>query len=285
MTMEEQELAMDDLMLKISEQCEVKDLTVHNVPLHNSRKTLESMDRELEALYTCMGMEIILFIVHSDVDHFNQPHIFQTDHAASFFNACFGSSINQVVLCLEGYSVAGVQGMAKTHIQEVLEWKKKTSELILTKILLCHLQELPLSKFCYPGDISSLNELHVLFHAFMMNATKFQRLSDMEQHFQNSSDTSGDNTNSIDTNSNDAKSNGMNSNGANSNDANFNEEGVGSEEGNTSVSQEASYNQEGQRHPLRPKEDKNSCGEHCQWQPPDNFPAATGNPVPTPTTS
>ncbi|KAG1737241.1 hypothetical protein EDB19DRAFT_1829670 [Suillus lakei] len=67
MTMEEQELAMDDLMLKISEQCEVKELAVHNVPLHtfhDSRKTLESMDCELEALHTHMGMEILLFTSH-----------------------------------------------------------------------------------------------------------------------------------------------------------------------------------------------------------------------------
>ncbi|KAG1743995.1 uncharacterized protein EDB91DRAFT_1050810, partial [Suillus paluster] len=242
MTMEEQELAMDDLMLKIGEQHEVKELAVHNVPLHtfhDSRKTLESMDCELEALHTCTGMEILLFAVHSDVDHYNRPHVFQTDCAVSFFNACFGS-------------------MAKTHIQEVLKWKKKTSELILTKISATPLKisqmyyvnfdnnitskyhvvckNWPLSKFCCPGDISSLNELRVLFHAFMMNATKFQRLSDMEfqqwmeQHFQqalaqssrNPSDTSGDDANSNNMHSNNMHSNNAHSNNAHSNNAHSN---------------------------------------------------------------
>ncbi|KAG1780888.1 hypothetical protein EV702DRAFT_1193716 [Suillus placidus] len=133
----------------------------------------------------------------------------------------------------------------------------------------------PLSKFCCPVDISSLNELHVLFHAFMTNATKFQRLSDMEfkqwmeQRFQqalaqsnrNPSDTSGDDANSNDTNSNsansnDTNSNGTNSNDTNSNDTNFNEEGLGWEEGNTSVAcstatTEGSRTEEAQPHNRR----------------------------------
>ncbi|KAG2068068.1 hypothetical protein BDR04DRAFT_1158294 [Suillus decipiens] len=72
MTTEEQELATDGLI----------------------RKTLESMDHELEALHAHTGMEILLFTVHSDVNHYNQPHVFQTGHAASFFDACFGTSAN-----------------------------------------------------------------------------------------------------------------------------------------------------------------------------------------------
>jgi hypothetical protein len=35
-----------------------------------------------------------------------------------------------------------------------------------------------LSKFCCPGDISSLNELRVLFYAFDTSATSFQKLTD-----------------------------------------------------------------------------------------------------------
>lgn len=42
------------------------------------------------------------------------------------------------------------------------------------------LENWPLSKFCCLGDINSRNELHVLFHAWETNSTRFCRLSDAE---------------------------------------------------------------------------------------------------------
>ncbi|KAG2366994.1 hypothetical protein BDR07DRAFT_1258103, partial [Suillus spraguei] len=185
MTMEEQELATDGLMLKIGEQHKVKELAVHNVPLHafhDSRKTLESMDHELEALHARMGIEILLFAVHSDVNHYNQPHVFQTGRTASFFDACFGTSVNQVVLCLEGYSIAIIN-----HFSEEAAALLKISWMYyvnfdnnITSKYCVVCKNWPLSKFCCPGDINSLNELHVLFHSFVTNATKFLKFSDTE---------------------------------------------------------------------------------------------------------
>ncbi|KAG2341419.1 hypothetical protein BDR05DRAFT_949745 [Suillus weaverae] len=233
-----------------------------------------------------MKIEILLFAVHSDIDHYNQPHIFQTGRTASFFNACFGTSINQVVLHLKGYSIVSVQGMAKTHLQEVLELKKKTSELILKKSEAAALLKISwmyyvnfddnitskycvvcknwlLSKFCCPGDISSLNELCVLFHAFMTNATKFLKLSDMkfehwmEQHFQQaltqSSRSMNDNNDNLNPNSNTTDAN---SNDTSSNDANSNEEGLGPEERNmlvahSTTASEGSRTEEAQPHNRR----------------------------------
>ncbi|KAG2140270.1 uncharacterized protein EDB93DRAFT_1252909 [Suillus bovinus] len=214
---EERSDATDDLMQSLTDQCEMKDLALHNVPLNafqDGRKTLDSIDRKLSALNARTGMEILLFAVRSDVEHFNQPHIFQTSHTSAFFDACLGTSVGNIALCLEGFSIAGVQGMAKTHVQEVLEWKKKTGELIHKKlqetaapikisrmyyinfdnnITMKHhiiLKNWPLSKFCCPGDISSLNEPKVLFYAFDTGAASFQKLTDAKydqwsnEHFQ-----------------------------------------------------------------------------------------------------
>ncbi|KAG1747806.1 uncharacterized protein EDB91DRAFT_1245291 [Suillus paluster] len=183
----------------LGDQHEVKELALHNVPLNafqDGRKTLDSNDHELLALNAHTGMEILLFAVCSDVEHFNQLHIFQTLRASAFFDACLGTSMGNIALHLEGFTIAGVQGMAKTHVEEVLEWKKKTEETAApTKvsrmyyvnfddnITLKHriiLKNWPLSKFCCPGDISSLNELTVLFHAFDSGATSFQKLRDAE---------------------------------------------------------------------------------------------------------
>jgi hypothetical protein len=38
----------------------------------------------------------------------------------------------------------------------------------------------PLSKFCSPGDVGSLNELEILYNAFQSGATYFQHLTDDE---------------------------------------------------------------------------------------------------------
>lgn len=100
-------------------------------------------------------MEILLFAVRSDVEHFNQPHIFQTSRASAFFDACLGTSVGNIALRLEGFSIAGVQGMAKTHVQEVLEWKKKTGELIHNKLRELNTLSLLLpllTKIYYRGD-------------------------------------------------------------------------------------------------------------------------------------
>ncbi|KAG2104974.1 hypothetical protein BD769DRAFT_1393355 [Suillus cothurnatus] len=166
MNKEEHSDATDNLMQSLGNQCKMKDLALHNVPLNafqDGRKTLDSIDHEscitnnkaqLSALNACTGMEILLFAVLSDIEHFNQPHIFQTSCASAFFDACLGTSVGNIALHLEGFSIAGVQDMAKTHV-EVLEWKKKIGELIHNKLhelnTLSLLVPLP-TKIYYRGD-------------------------------------------------------------------------------------------------------------------------------------
>ncbi|KAG1840939.1 hypothetical protein DFJ58DRAFT_845208 [Suillus subalutaceus] len=56
------------------------------------------------------------------------------------------------------------------------------------------LEKWPLSKFCCPGDISSCNELRVLYHAWNTNTMCFQRLSDVKfEDWENGRDVDEDN--------------------------------------------------------------------------------------------
>ncbi|KAG1797154.1 hypothetical protein EV424DRAFT_1333583, partial [Suillus variegatus] len=182
MNKEECSDATDNLMQSLGDQREMKDLALHNVPLNafqDGRKTLDSIDRELSALNARTGMEILLFAVRSDVEHFNQPHIFQTSHASAFFDACLGTSVGNIALHLEGFSIAGVQEETAAPVKISRMYYVNFDDNITSKHHIV-LKNWPLSKFCCPGDISSLNELKVLFYAFDTGATSFQKLTDAE---------------------------------------------------------------------------------------------------------
>ncbi|KAG1736612.1 uncharacterized protein EDB91DRAFT_1249918 [Suillus paluster] len=170
----------------------------------HGKRTLASIDRKLAALNARTGMKIIMLAVHSDVDHFNQPHVFHTERAHDFFTACLKSLVHDFAFRLEGFCVAGVQGLAKTHIKEVIQLKRQISELVLQKLqTVAALQKVSqmyyqnfdtnvtaqyriiienwlLAKFWAPSDISSHNELSVLYCAWESDATQFRCLTDTE---------------------------------------------------------------------------------------------------------
>ncbi|KAG2119868.1 uncharacterized protein F5147DRAFT_767330 [Suillus discolor] len=211
-----------DVIETLTECREMKELATHNTMIHtfnDAQRTLEKIDQELMALHSHTGVEFILLSVQGDTEHWNQPHVFHMARAAEFFDCCFKTSIGTLAFHFEGYCIAGVQGLAKTHLDEVLELKKKLSELILQKLQAAAapaqaqhmyytnfdtnitvkycmvLEKWPLSKFCCPGDISSCNELRVLYYAWNTNTTCFQQLSDVEfEDWENGRDVDEDNT-------------------------------------------------------------------------------------------
>ncbi|KAG1753435.1 hypothetical protein EDB19DRAFT_1824145 [Suillus lakei] len=146
------------------------------------------------ALNACTGVEIIFIATCSTTDHFNQPHIFQTSHTTDFFDVCFKVSTMDIALRLEAFAIAGIQGVAKTYLQETLDLKKATGELIFKKLCMYYhnfdhhitakyhiiVENWPLTKFCCPGDISSRTEISVLKSAWDSSATRFHKLSDTE---------------------------------------------------------------------------------------------------------
>ncbi|KAG1837661.1 hypothetical protein F4604DRAFT_1942097 [Suillus subluteus] len=181
MTKEEREAATEGAMTELAEQHESKALAPHNVPLNSFQdvnKTLQSIDNQLAELHA--------------------------PRTVDFFDSSIGTSVGDVAFRLEGFCISGVKGLAKTHIQDLLELKKKCQALIMQK---CQevaapfkvsrmyyqnfnrnitqkyhlvLDNWPLSKFVAPGNINSLTELRVLYNAWDSNATRFRKLSDEE---------------------------------------------------------------------------------------------------------
>ncbi|KAG1850258.1 hypothetical protein C8R48DRAFT_778233 [Suillus tomentosus] len=188
----------------IMEDAELSQRNIAVSSFQDGKRTLASIDHKLAALNARTGMEIIVLAGHSDVDHFNQPHVFHTERARNFFTACLKSSVHDIAFRLEGFCVAGVKGLARMHIEEVIQLKRQISELVLKKLQTVAapqkvsrmyyqnfdtnitaryciiIENWPLTKFRAPGDISSRNELSVLYRAWESDAARFRHPTNTE---------------------------------------------------------------------------------------------------------
>ncbi|KAG2154475.1 uncharacterized protein EDB93DRAFT_1248271 [Suillus bovinus] len=126
MTKAAQEEETNDAVQSLKEFREMKNLALHNVPLNAFQ--------DARSLNAHTGVEVLIIATRSNLDHFNQPHLFHTQRAADFLDACYGTSAMDVALHMEAFCITGVQGVAKTHLQEVLALKKAISVLILWKL-------------------------------------------------------------------------------------------------------------------------------------------------------
>ncbi|KAG2361430.1 hypothetical protein BDR07DRAFT_1242232, partial [Suillus spraguei] len=172
-----------DIIETLTEHHEMKELATHNTMIHafnNAQRTLEKIDRELTALHSCTGVEFILLGVQGDTGHWNQPHIFHMARTAKFFDYCFKTSIGTLAFRFEGYShLFVIIEAAAAPAQAQCMYYTNFDTNITAKYCMV-LEKWPLLKFCCPGDISSRNELCVLYHAWNTNTTCFRRLSDVE---------------------------------------------------------------------------------------------------------
>ncbi|KAG1857415.1 hypothetical protein F4604DRAFT_1931524 [Suillus subluteus] len=103
---EEQEAVTADGIESIIEQQEMKGYAIHNTMISvcsDAQQTLESIDRELNDLHAHIGMEFILLRSSLLV-------VIPTPSIAFHF---------------EGFCIARIQGLVKTHVEEVLDLKKK----------------------------------------------------------------------------------------------------------------------------------------------------------------
>ncbi|KAG2126017.1 hypothetical protein DEU56DRAFT_743179 [Suillus clintonianus] len=196
MSKDEQEKETADAMKDLEDHRESKQLALHNVPLNafqDVRKSLELLDREIHALNARTGLEVVLLTSRSNIDHFNQPHIFVTERAADFFDACLGSSIADVAVRFEAFCIAGVQEAAAAPTKVSRMYYQNFDTYITAKFGII-IENWPLQKFCCLGDISSRSELAVLSLAWESNATRFRKLTDSEfnewsnQRFQDAMD-------------------------------------------------------------------------------------------------
>ncbi|KAG1785413.1 uncharacterized protein HD556DRAFT_1249922 [Suillus plorans] len=182
MSKDEQKNETTDAIKDLEDHRESKQLAQHNVPLNafqDVRKSLDSLDREIRALNARTGLEVVLLTSRANIDHFNQPHVFVTERAADFFDACLGSSIADIAVRFEAFCIAGVQEAAAAPTKVSRMYYQNFDTYITAKLGVI-IENWPLQKFCCPGDISSRTELTVLSHAWESNATRFRKLTDSE---------------------------------------------------------------------------------------------------------
>ncbi|KAH9931190.1 hypothetical protein B0H21DRAFT_699888 [Amylocystis lapponica] len=197
----------DETLLELKERREKKTFSMQQVPLsafNDARTTLAAVENELTALHSRTGTEAILFAVRSKTEHYNKPYVFCSNARMSeFMEVVTKASVQDLALRMEGYCVAGVQGVVSTYRGDMLDLKKKTSGLIFSKLQ--HkargtisrmwynnfdtqitnkygiiIENWPLAKFCCPSDVGSRPELEVLYRAWESGTTRFHVMPDAE---------------------------------------------------------------------------------------------------------
>ncbi|KIJ09437.1 hypothetical protein PAXINDRAFT_157886 [Paxillus involutus ATCC 200175] len=143
MSKEEQIVATEENTGLIKETHKMKAFTPQNVMInafHDTEKTLKSIDKALMKFHSCTGLEFLFLSVKKDM---------------------------------------GVQGdaVAPTRVNHMYYVNFNNNITAKYRVVI---ENWPLPKFCAPRDVSSRNELHVLFHSWQSNTTRFCKLTSKE---------------------------------------------------------------------------------------------------------
>ncbi|KAF8896627.1 hypothetical protein BD779DRAFT_1668380 [Infundibulicybe gibba] len=219
----EQATATEGMLDELTEQREMKQLSLrHHAAdaFQDARITIATLEREIHALHSRTGTELLLFAVRSSPQSFLKPYIVYTsDCAPNFFTYSMSKSIDDVIVKFEGFCLSGAQGMVSNYAQEVLLLKQKTAALISSKLgkstlLFLRIQLIfatdeatgtrniqmnyqnfagaitmkygvvvenwPLPRFCSPSDLKTLNEVKVLHSSWESKSTRFHRMPTRE---------------------------------------------------------------------------------------------------------
>ncbi|EKM49190.1 uncharacterized protein PHACADRAFT_33584 [Phanerochaete carnosa HHB-10118-sp] len=208
MTPEEQDEAVKDQIEELDQRRENKKYAPHNVSIssfHDSRATLEKVERELKALHQRTGVEILFSAVRGDQSDFLAPHTWSTDEKLEdFFQMTFGMEFGRFTGKLESYVLSGLSGVKKKAYEDLMDLKNKVSTLIFEKFeeaarpfvvkkmnyenfdnvatrkLALVIDHWPLPAFQAPGKFNTIAELRTLHNAWHNGHARFRRLSQDE---------------------------------------------------------------------------------------------------------
>ncbi|KAF9496266.1 hypothetical protein BDN71DRAFT_1389827, partial [Pleurotus eryngii] len=170
---------------------------------HNARKAIERIQEDLHALNCRSGIESALFVSRSSQDHHYKPLAYcSSDAVASFFTFFFKESPPDLTCWMEGYILLGVDGAVRKHTNGIMELKKQTVNLIMTKLQAAkfNVSQMyysnfdenitmkygikvigwPLNKFCLPEDLTSRVEVLLLYHAWESGMARFYKMTPQE---------------------------------------------------------------------------------------------------------
>ena len=90
----------------------------------------------------CTGDEALLIITSGSVEHSHRPYIATTSrHVDNFCSEVLKLIPDDVGAKMDGFMVTRIEGVARTHVQVLLQMKHAVSQLILQK--LCESDILP----------------------------------------------------------------------------------------------------------------------------------------------
>ncbi|THG96390.1 hypothetical protein EW026_g5440 [Hermanssonia centrifuga] len=203
MTVGERDTATVDVVQELKAHWEMKQVAQHQVPLASlgdSRRTLESIQKELAWLHECTGVEILLFAVHGNIKSYNRPFSYwSSERALAFVRSTYNTHCLDFAGQFEGYCISGAESIHCNYVAQLLELKARIAALILRKlsevtggrvtkmsyqafnaITAKHgvvIHNWPLSVFQAPSNINLKNELKILHMSWETGATSFRQLS------------------------------------------------------------------------------------------------------------
>lgn len=81
------------------------------------------------------GDEALLVITNGSLDRAHKPYVFTTGpRVDNFCNTVLKLIPDDLGAKMDGFMVTGIEGVARTHVQRLLEMKKNVSELIAQKL-------------------------------------------------------------------------------------------------------------------------------------------------------
>jgi hypothetical protein len=68
--------------------------------------------QQLNSLHARTGIEVAMFAVRSNSDHYNPAEVFYTsDRIADFFQLSVGHTVQDIATRMEAYCISGVEGL------------------------------------------------------------------------------------------------------------------------------------------------------------------------------
>ncbi|THU88292.1 hypothetical protein K435DRAFT_607629, partial [Dendrothele bispora CBS 962.96] len=208
MSNEEQQEATSSTLKELEDSRDNRELAHHNSSIsafHDVRTTIEDAKLLLQRLNSRTGVESMLVVVRSNSEHFNPPEAWVTsERVGSFCELAFKQTPHAIALCLEGYCISGVEGVARNYVAETVEMKKDLVKLIFEKLKIAggktHIPRMyyknfddhitakhgikiinwPLEKFCCPSELSTRVDIQVLRNAWESGTTFFYKMTKSE---------------------------------------------------------------------------------------------------------
>ncbi|OCH83863.1 hypothetical protein OBBRIDRAFT_699789, partial [Obba rivulosa] len=182
MSLEERLEATKESIEELKEQREMRAVAPHNTAIstfHDTHITIDTVHKMLEDLNACTDVEIVMFVVRGNSDHYNHPSAFTTSERANeFFPLAVNCSVPDLLVRFESFCLSGVRGAAAKA--SVARMYYMNFDMKITAKYGVVIENWPLDRFLPPSHFKSKLELEVLLKAWESDSTRFRKLSTEE---------------------------------------------------------------------------------------------------------